>query len=115
VQHAHMHAGFHSLHVYTANSTNLSLLQPGVCPARTVGTALPLMSSTDMQCAAARLLLLPLLLLFMYPAAPDVMRFLMLTYTLAAAPGWVARQTLLHLRGVPPRARQTVSDTCTNC
>lgn len=41
-------------------------------------------------------------------AAPDAVRFVMLTYLLTV-PGWVGRKTLLQLRGVPPAARQTVS------
>lgn len=45
----------------------------------------------------------------LYPAAGDVLRFLMLTYTLTV-PGWVGRKTLLRLRGVPQNARQTVSN-----
>lgn len=42
-------------------------------------------------------------------AAPDVLRFLLLTHALSLQPGWVERMAVLSIRGVPPSARQTVS------
>lgn len=41
-------------------------------------------------------------------AAPDVLRFLMLSHALAA-PGWIGREELVNIRGVPPGAQVTVS------